>query len=252
MGVKRNQAATGRRTTETVRVAILILTSAMIVVAAAAAGIGQPASQPDADRSTVAVDPGHGGRDPGGRGTAGTLEKEVCLALARELTHLMEPDHRIIMTRTGDYNITLPERAAIANHQKADIFLSLHTGASYRHSTNDIIIYYYRPTEKSPDIQGQKEVANPWRQIQMAHLAASKELAQSLKNTLSTLPGQPAAKVIQAPLLVLQGADMPAVAIEAGHLTHPATENALKSPEYQATLARAIAKGVKQFLSTRP
>ena len=199
MGVKRNQAATGRRTIPTLQAAILCLTTAMIVVGTAAFAFGQTPSRLEAAHGIVAIDPGHGGKDMGGRGTAGTLEKEVNLALARELAHLLEPTHRVILTRSDDYDLPLRERTAIANHQKADLFLSLHTGASYRHSANEVSIYYYRPADKKAAGPKSAEPTQAWNQIQMAHLNASQNLAQQLKITLSALPGQPTARVVRAP-----------------------------------------------------
>ena len=252
MGVKRKQAAIGRRARPAARAAILSLTIATIVVWTATVAMGRPPSQAGGAGGIVAIDPGHGGRDPGSRGTGGTLEKEVCLALARELAHIVEPAHRVVLTRSDDYNVALHERSAIANHQKADLFISLHTGASYRHSANDITIYYYQPPGKAPDGRDSSKQPTAWNRIQMAHLRASRELAQALKNNLAALHGQPTPKIIQAPLVVLEGADMPAVAIEVGYLTHPATENALKTSEFQVALARAIAKGIDQFMSASP
>jgi len=252
MGVKRNQAATGRRNTPTTLSAALFFTAAMMVIWTSSIAQGQPPSPFETDRRTVAIDAGHGGKDLGGRGTAGTVEKKVCLALARQLTHLMEPTYHIVLTRSDDYDIALQERTAIANHNRAALFISIHMAASYLHSTNGICIYYYQPAGRSPSDPVDGESATAWSHIQMAHLTASRELAMKLKSALAMLPGQPTAKIMQAPLVVLQGADMPAVAIEAGYLTHPSTEKALNSPEFQTAIARAIAKGIDLYLAATP
>ncbi len=252
MGVKRKQVATGRRKKPTTLSAAIFFTAAMMVIWTSSIAQGKPPSLFETDRSTVAIDAGHGGRDLGGRGTASAVEKEVCLELARQLTHLMEPTYRIILTRSDDYDIALQERTAIANHHQAALFISIHTAASYLHSTNGICIYYYQPAGRMPAGPVAEQSAIAWNHIQMAHLTASRELATTLKSALAMLPGQPTAKVMQAPLVVLQGADMPAVAIEVGYLTHPSTEKALKSPEFQTAIARAIAKGIDIYLATKP
>jgi len=251
MGVKRNKTAIGRRKKPATRTAALFFTATMMVFWMAAVAVGQPPSRQEAYRGIVAIDAGHGGRDLGARGTAGTVEKEVCLALARELTNLMEPAYRIVLTRGDDYDVPLQERTAIANHQKADLFVTIHTGASYLHSANGISIYYYQPAGKEAPRPKGGDAATAWNRIQMPHLTASRELANDLKNALATLPGQPGARVIQAPLAVLQGADMPAVAIEVGYLTNPSTESALKSPQFQTALARVIARGIEHFIEKR-
>ena len=89
-----------------------------------------------------------------------------------------------------------------------------------------------------------------WYQAQMAHSNASQTLAASLRQSLVQLADRPTVRTIAAPLSVLQGADMPAVIIEVGYLTHPSTEEALRSAEYQAALAKAIAKGVERYYAT--
>ena len=250
MGVKRNQAADRPRKKPTILPSTILFISIMIGVCPAGAGNGQAPSPFESYYGTVAIDAGHGGRDTGSRGTGGTVEKEVCLALAQQLTQLMEPAYRIVLTRSGDYDIALRERTAIANQNRADLLISIHTAASYLHSTKGMAIYYYQPPAKAasePSMASQAAIA--WEHIQMAHLAASRALASSLQSTLTMVSGQSAVKVIQAPLVVLQGADMPAVVIEVGYLTHPSTEDTLKSPEYLATLARAIAKAIDLYLA---
>lgn len=252
MGVKRNQAAPGRRHKPISLAATLLFTTIMPVIWTATVAAGQLLDRPESNRGIVAVDAGHGGRDAGARGASGSLEKNVCMALARELTHLMEPAYRIVLTRSDDYDVTLRERSATANHQRADLFVSIHTGASYLRSTNGINIYYYQsPGETAPAPKSPGSTV-AWKRIQMAHLNASRELAGAMKTALTPLPGQPPVRVMQAPLMVLQGADMPAVAIEVGYLTHPDTEEALNTPEFQATIARAMARGIEAYLGATP
>ncbi|MEE2613504.1 MAG: N-acetylmuramoyl-L-alanine amidase, partial [Acidobacteriota bacterium] len=91
-----------------------------------------------------AIDPGHGGNDTGTRGPNGTLEKEVTLAVARRLRNLIESQLglRVVLTRTTDTTVALDERAAIANNNRADLFISLHTNASVRESATGAEVFY--------------------------------------------------------------------------------------------------------------
>jgi N-acetylmuramoyl-L-alanine amidase len=253
MGVKRKQVAVEHCKKPTILAATVLFMAAMTLIWTVAKAYGEAPSPLDSYHGTVAIDAGHGGKDAGSRGSGGSTEKEVCLAVARQLTHLLEPTYRVVLTRSDDYDMALWERTAIANHHKADLFISIHTAASYLRNTNGVCIYHYQPAAKAlPDLSPAHSTAHAWDRIQMVHLTASQALAATLQSPLTMLPGQPAVKVIPAPLVVLQGADMPAVVIEVGYLTHPTTEEALQSTEHQAAIARAIAKGVALYLSAAP
>ena len=250
MGVKRKHVTTERRKIPTGLVPIILYMTMVIVTPSAAKAQDQPPSPFAGAHGTVAIDPGHGGKDVGGRGNAGATEKEICLAIARELTHRLEPGYRVVLTRSDDYDIPLVERTAIANHHRADLFISIHTGASYLRNTEGMGIYHYQPAARAVAAPSPSNTALPlWHQAQMAHLNASQALAGSLRQSLTQLAGHPTVRTIAAPLAVLQGADMPAVIIEVGYLTHPSTEEELRSAEYQAALAKAIARGVERYFA---
>src|SRR5205085_9461788 len=93
---------------------------------------------------TIAIDAGHGGDDPGVVGPGGAKEKDVTLAVARRLKTAVETrlGVRVLLTRDDDRNVPIDERAATANHNKADIFLSLHANASLRPGTTGGTIFY--------------------------------------------------------------------------------------------------------------
>lgn len=206
-------------------------------------------------KGVVAIDAGHGGRDAGARGSDGSTEKEICLAIARRLTDLLEPAYRVVLTRSSDYDVSLPERAAAANNQRTDLLISLHTAADFIHAATGMIIYYYQPPARKsePPTPSASGANTPiaWQDLQLRHIPASRQLATRLRQTIEAVGGIPDIKVVPAPLAVLQGADMPAVLIEVGHLTNPADEKRLRNPEWQGGLARAIAKGVESFLSSK-
>ena len=92
------------------------------------------AKQPlfDAYRRIIVLDPGHGGRESGARGADGTAEKSVTLELARLIAAELQRDYKVTLTRTDDYHVDLDNRTALANHLKADVFVSLHTGRQFR------------------------------------------------------------------------------------------------------------------------
>ncbi|MBT8339636.1 MAG: N-acetylmuramoyl-L-alanine amidase [Desulfatitalea sp.] len=201
---------------------------------------------------TVAIDPGHGGKDGGAAGSEGLLEKSICFSLTQQLSSELEAAYRIVLTRSGDYDVSLPERAAIANHQKADVLVSIHTSASFQSAASGIRIYSYKPNH-IPAAAGsgvEKTGGATWRHLQLVHMAVSRSLAQALQRAFRTIPGGPPVHLHQAPLALLAGAAMPAVVVEVGCLSHPAAARQLAMQAQQATYARALAEGIEDFLTS--
>ncbi|MBT8358976.1 MAG: N-acetylmuramoyl-L-alanine amidase, partial [Deltaproteobacteria bacterium] len=93
---------------------------------------------------TVVLNPGHGGHDHGVKGPAGTLEKNVTLGLAQLIRDQLKKKYKIILTRSDDYWVDIPGRTAVANHKKADLFISIHAGGSFLHQAKGINIFYYK------------------------------------------------------------------------------------------------------------
>lgn len=208
----------------------------------------------DAD-AIVALDPGHGGRDRGAHGPTGLLEKRVALELANKLALRLESRYGVRLTRSDDYDVELHQRAATANEANADLFISLHTGAGFVHATQGLAVYYYQAGK--PGIESIAEGADipklrQWKHLQERYAAASKALATHMQRALAALPHRPSCQVLGAPLAVLQGADMPAILIEVGHITHPATETLLSQSHGLDALANAIDQGIERFLAELP
>ena len=205
---------------------------------------------------TIVLDPGHGGHDTGARGPGGTLEKTVSLNLARKIAAGLKDHFRVVLTRTDDYWLDIPERTAVANNAGADLFVSLHTGAGFLHQQTGITVFYFRETfdrpppseiavEKPPDgIDG----AIPWDTIQSRHLKSSQELARLMYQYLIHPAASKQGGVQAAPLMVLRGADMPAVLIEPGYLTSPVAEKMFTDPETLALVAEKISNAIIVFL----
>jgi len=197
----------------------------------------------------IAVDPGHGGRDGGAKGPTGHLEKTIALELARRLALALEPRYEVVLTRSDDFSVAQRQRTAIANQNKADLLISLHTGAAFLHAAKGMTVFYHTPHQRAEAGTGAQTPAAQatWHDTQLRHQAASIALATALKTQLEQISG--ACKIQSAPLVVLEGADMPALIIEVGHITHPATENKLASEAYLDQLANAIGTGIDQYIN---
>ncbi len=230
------------------------LITALVLMLTATIAIGGQPSLFKEYKGVVALDPGHGGHDSGAQGPGGTFEKDLCLDLARQLATILESTYKVILTRSDDYGVELHKRTALANHHKADLMVSLHTAASYMHATTGITIFYFqppvdRPSPERSNVPRPPQDADLWDRIQLQHIGASRTLAKTVMQTLGSTPGLPAVHVQPAPLVVLQGAAMPAILIEIGYLTNPATEKALTSQARITAYAQALAKAIDVFMA---
>jgi N-acetylmuramoyl-L-alanine amidase len=222
------------------------------------------------DRSIV-LDPGHGGHDSGARGADGLLEKTLTLSLAKSIATQLEHRYNAVITRTGDYRLDIFNRTAIANRVNAEALISLHTGGSFLHQAGGICIFYYKEawkpaltgspspapapaaavpaTEPATKIDKTEPFGNPevWDRIQIGHQAKSIELAEAIKSRIDERITFMTNTVKGAPLLVLKGADMPALLIEVGYITNPQEEKALRDPSALEDISKAIAGGVNDF-----
>ncbi len=212
------------------------------------------------DKRVVAIDPGHGGSDTGAKGPNGVLEKTVTLNLARMIAKQLEVDYRVVLTRNDDYGLDYSSRTAAANHSRADIFISLHTGNSLIHDINRTVVYFYLPfqgtalrTESSiPQDPADSHPDVSWHMIQTKYRAASENLANQIRSRLTAI-WQPQDLAVQGiPMIVLEGADMPAVAIEIGNLANASAEKAMADPRFLSRLANAVVSAIAAFLTEKP
>jgi N-acetylmuramoyl-L-alanine amidase len=219
-------------------------------------GNANPTALKDFDK-TIVLDPGHGGYNTGARGPEGTLEKNLTLALARLIASELEEKYNLVLSRSDDYWLDIPDRTAVANHSEADLFLSIHAGGSFHRKPSGIFIYYSQdiaqraltlelPTTKQIE---KNNAMKPWENIQEKHATASKNLAAHIQKSLRNHLKLMQCKVEGAPLIVLQGADMPAVLIEIGNLTNPTQEKKLLNPDVLADLAMFISMGIEDFFN---
>ncbi len=217
--------------------------------------------------STVVIDPGHGGHDPGCHGH-NTKEKHVCLSVGKYLAEAIKqnfPDVKVIMTRSTDVFIPLNERAAIATRNKADLFISIHCNAILNasrtmgtetyvlglHATeanlevakreNESILYEvdYQKTYDGYD-PNSPEAHIMFSMFQNAFLEQSLNFANKVQNHSNTIAKRKNRGVKQAGFLVLRHATMPSVLVETGFLTNSTEEAFLRTKAGQKSMANAL------------
>lgn len=223
-----------------------------------------PLPLPPTGIRTVVIDPGHGGDEVGARGPGGTLEKNVTLAVARRLRTMIESrlGLRVFLTRDDDRAMSLDDRAAYANSQRADVFISIHANAALRPTLAGAAVYYLSAeTVDAPANQGDPSRVVlptlgggsrtidlvPWESAQSQFLRRSSSLAGFVEQALRARVSLSPRPVQQAPFRVLVGAGMPAVLVEVGYLSHPQQEQQLTSAGYQDQIAQGLFDAIVQF-----
>ncbi len=213
---------------------------------------------------TIAVDPGHGGPDDGVKGAAGTKEKDITLAVARRVKAVLEArlGIRVLLTRDDDRNVPLDDRAAAANNNKADLFISLHANASFRPVTmgGSVMTAAFPAgaeqeaatslaSEHLPTFGGGLREVDlvPWNLAQMSHIPRSQTLAAIVEQQLRSRIPLSTRSIDAAPLRVLESANMPAVLIELGYLTNADQEKQMATPEFQNAVVQALYDAVVGF-----
>jgi len=225
---------------------------------------------PDAPPLVVVVDPGHGGVDLGAVGPTGLQEKDVALSVSRKLRAMVQNNlgFQVFLTRDRDQDISLDERAAIANNYKADLFVSIHANAYRAKNAVGSEVYflsYQASDDESRRVALTEGAAAPrdapasgsdlslilWDMAQAEHLEESSALAARIEEELATATGNEARGVKQAPFRVLVGAAMPAVLVEMAFISNPEEEKQLASDVYQNKVAGALARAVARFAKDR-
>lgn len=212
---------------------------------------------------TIAIDAGHGGDDSGATGANGTKEKDLTIVVARRVKAAIEGrlGIRVLLTRDDDRTVPIDDRAALANNNKADLFISLHANASMRRSAAGATIFsaaFDPDAAKLAAASGKERLPAfggglrdielvPWDLAQTRHLDQSTALAGIIEQQfrdrvpLSNHPQE------HAPLRVLESANMPAVLIEIGYLSNPDQEKQLASDAFQSVLVQALYDSVVRF-----
>jgi len=224
----------------------------------------------------VALDPGHGGEDPGAIGPAGTREKDVVLQIALQLRDKLNalPNLRVMMTRDGDFFVPLHERVRKARRVQADLFVSIHADAFMRPEARGASVFalsqggassaaarWMAQRENAADLVGGINVAAVSdKQVMQAMLdmSTSAQIKDSLKlgNEVLAPLGRVGRlhkrQVEQAGFAVLKAPDVPSILVETAFISNPEEEQRLRDPQYQAQLVEALATGIRRYFARNP
>ncbi len=219
----------------------------------------------------IVIDPGHGGIDRGAMGPSGLKEKDVTLELAKMLVDKLKEagEFDIKLTREEDIFLSLKTRTAIANHFKADLFISIHVNAVKIANARGSETYYLSMdgernasidshNQEFEDESDSAEAGEPdplsddlslmlWDMAQAKHIEDSFRLAKYIQDELNNLAGIRSRGVKQAPLKVLKGAVMPAILFEAAFISNPNEERKLQSDTFKNDLATAVTEAVLHY-----
>ena len=218
----------------------------------------------------IAIDPGHGGEDPGAIGRRRTKEKDVVLAIARRLKSRIdrEPGMRAVLTRDGDYFVKLRRRMEIARRHGADLFVSLHADAFSDPRVHGSSVYilsrngasseaarWLAEQENASDLIGGVSLDDKDELLasvlldlsQTATISASTEVARSVLRELRSVGKTHKRNVERAGFMVLKSPDIPSILVEAEFISNPKVERRLKSSRHQNALADAVVRGVREY-----
>jgi N-acetylmuramoyl-L-alanine amidase len=224
----------------------------------------EPARRRDEGIRTIVIDPGHGGSNIGAQGPAGALEKELTLQLARALRSQIQSrlPVRVILTRNEDAELPLDTRVAVANQQKADLFISIHLNSSPGRNAQGAETYFLNlvaSDERAAEAAQVENAGDPltdlqlilWDLAQSHHMSESQRFAGLIQEELNKALELRNRGVKQAPFRVLMGAAMPAVLVELGFLSNPREEERLTDPLYRSRLADALVDAVIRYKAIR-
>jgi N-acetylmuramoyl-L-alanine amidase len=218
---------------------------------------------------TIVLDPGHGGHDTGAIGPSGLMEKDVVLDLALRLRRLLVErlGARVLMTRTEDVFVPLPERTAIANRAKVDFFISIHANAATKRNAVGFETYYFtrEPSDSDARASAQRENLvidsdgargsdqDSLLRITLADMAVTRdmresgELAELVLTSLDKLLRVENRGVKSGPFYVLATAAMPAILVESAFITNPREERKLQRTDYRQRIAEALFEGIAKY-----
>lgn len=216
------------------------------------------------DIETVMIDPGHGGRDRGAIGPAGSIEKNAMLALARELSRALQGEgFYVFMTRSSDSYVPLDRRAELSNLATADVFLSLQSDAWHSRSANGFRVVYHAPAPPGWRPHGRSRGAGlryveetgaavaggglEWNHVQDAFRDESRRLATLVHDRMADDLDVADRGVAARNLAVLAGCAMPAILIETGFISNGADEARLADEGFRRNMAQAIARGIADY-----
>ncbi len=240
-----------------------------------------PNNKPDNDGEenkriiTIAIDAGHGGEDPGARGAKGSHEKDITLAIAKKLKALVdaEKNMRGVLTRDGDYFVSLGGRVVKARKLRADLFISIHADSFTKSSARGSSVFalsergatsatarYLAQKENQSDLIGGVSLKDkdPILAKTLLDLSQAATINDSLKLGKAVLGHVGEVNrlhknhVEQAGFAVLKSPDIPSILVETAFISNPEEERKLNSASHQTKLAESILKGIKKYFAANP
>lgn len=223
----------------------------------------------------IALDPGHGGEDPGAVGPSGTREKDIVLSVGKILRDQVnaQPNMRAFMTRDADFFVPLAERVNKARSVKADLFISIHADAFTNSSAKGASVFalsergasssaarWLANTQNESDLIGGVDVHARDRQTAgiLLSMSTSAQIRDSMKlgkmviDELKAFAQMHKNAVEQAGFAVLKAPDIPSILVETAFISNPEEEKKLRTPAYQKQLAQAILNAIKKYLAQNP
>ena len=224
---------------------------------------------------TIALDPGHGGEDPGAIGRGGSFEKDIVLSIAKRLKEKIElqPNMRVFLTRDADFFVPLDVRVEKARKVQADLFMSIHADAFIEPTARGSSVFalsdkgasstaarWLANKENSADLIGGVNIKNHDRQLASvlldlsttAQISDSMKLGRAILGEIGGINRLHKGSVEQAGFAVLKAPDIPSVLIETAFISNPEEEAKLLDENYQNQMADAILKGINRYFSKKP
>jgi len=224
---------------------------------------------------TIALDPGHGGEDPGAVGRGGNFEKNVVLAIAQRLKLRLEqqPNTRVMLTRDGDYFVPLHVRVQKARKVQADLFVSIHADAFIEPTARGSSVFalsekgasstaarWLANKENAADLIGGINISSKNQQLASvlldlsttAQINDSLKLAKHVLGEIGSINRLHKPQVEQAGFAVLKAPDVPSILVETAFISNPEEEAKLTDERYQDQMADALARGIRKYLQKHP
>lgn len=224
---------------------------------------------------TIALDPGHGGEDPGAVGKSGSREKDVVLAIAKRLKARIElqPNMRVMLTRDADYFVPLHVRVQKARKVQADLFMSIHADAFVESTARGSSVFvlsekgasstaarWLANKENAADLIGGVNIKSHDRQLASvlldlsttAQINDSMKLGKAVLGEIGGINRLHKGAVEQAGFAVLKAPDIPSILIETAFISNPEEEAKLTDDAYQDQMADAVLSGIKKYFAQNP
>ena len=224
---------------------------------------------------TIALDPGHGGEDPGAVGKSGSREKDVVLAIAKRLKARIEqqPNMRVMLTRDADYFVPLHVRVQKARKVQADLFMSIHADAFVESTARGSSVFvlsekgatstaarWLANKENAADLIGGVNIKSHDRQLASvlldlsttAQINDSMKLGRAVLGEIGGINRLHKGAVEQAGFAVLKAPDIPSILIETAFISNPEEEAKLTDDAYQDQMADAVLSGIKKYFAKNP